>query len=131
MHLSLTSRGAAPGFVTIDVANALVLLGYGLTWTGARIFDSRPIRPFLVLLAPLTWILLCRIPVFADSAAARIIFVSTALALLAPLTAQEFCAPELGPRSSFQRMPSLSPERAPSTRAKDRSGASASTPPPL
>jgi diguanylate cyclase (GGDEF)-like protein len=86
----LTSRGAAPGFVTIDVANALVLLGYGLTWTGARIFDSRPIRPFLVLLAPLTWILLCRIPVFADSAAARIIFVSTALALLALLTAQEF-----------------------------------------
>ena len=50
----LTSRGTAPGFITIDLANALVLLGYGLTWTGARIFDGRPIRPFLVLLAPLT-----------------------------------------------------------------------------
>jgi len=86
----LTSRGAAPSFVTIDLANALVLLGYGLTWTGARIFDGRPIRPLLVLLAPLTWLLLCRIPVFADSTAARIIFVSTILAALALLTAKEF-----------------------------------------
>jgi len=86
----LTSRGAAPGFVTIDIANALVLLGYGLTWTGARVFDGRPLRPLLVLLAPLVWLLLCRIPVFADSVAARIIVASTMLALLALLTAQEF-----------------------------------------
>ena len=86
----LTLRGAAPDFVTIDLANALVLLGYGLTWTGARIFDGRPIRPFLVLVAPLIWLLLCRIPVFADSVPARIIFASTMLALLALFTAREF-----------------------------------------
>ena len=86
----LTSRGAAPGFVSIDIANALLLLGYGLTWTGARVFDGRPLRPLLVLLAPLVWLLLCRIPVFADSVAARIIVASTMLALLALLTAQEF-----------------------------------------
>ena len=48
----LTSRGAAPDFVTIDVANALVLLGYSLTWTGARVFDSRSIGPFRVLFMP-------------------------------------------------------------------------------
>lgn len=86
----LTSRGDAPAFVTVDLANALVLLGYGLTWTGARIFDGRPIRPFLVLLAPLAWLLLARLPPFADSVGARIVFVSTLLALLALLAAQEF-----------------------------------------
>jgi len=86
----LTSRGGAPAFVTVDLANALVLLGYGLTWTGARIFDGRPIRPFLVLLAPLAWLLLARLPPFADSVGARIVFVSTLLALLALLAAQEF-----------------------------------------
>ncbi len=86
----LTSRDAAAGFVTIDIANALVLLGYGLTWTGARVFDGRPIRPSLVLLAPLTWMLLCRISAFADSPGARIIFASTVLALLALLAAKEF-----------------------------------------
>ncbi|MGB7076296.1 MAG: GGDEF domain-containing protein, partial [Xanthobacteraceae bacterium] len=86
----LTLRGAVPNFVSIDVANALVLLGYGLTWTGARVFDARPIRLPLVLLWPLTWMLLCRIPAFADDAAARIIVGSTLLALLVLLAAEEF-----------------------------------------
>ncbi len=86
----LTSRGVAPDFVTIDLANALVLFGYGLTWTGARVFDGRPIRPLHMLLAPAAWLLACRIPVFADSVAARIVFASTMLALLALLAAREF-----------------------------------------
>ena len=86
----LTERDAAPAFVTICIANALVLLGYGLTWTGARVFDSRPIRPSVVLVAPLVWIALCRISAFADDPGARIIVASTLLALLALLAAREF-----------------------------------------
>jgi diguanylate cyclase (GGDEF)-like protein len=86
----LTQRGAASAFVTVDIANALVLWGYGLTWTGTRIFDGRPIRPLLMLLAPLSWMLLCRISAFADSMAARVIVASTLLALLALVTAVEF-----------------------------------------
>ncbi len=86
----LTSRGTAPGFVTVDLANALVLLGYGLTWTGARIFDGRPTRPLLVLLAPVAWLVACRLPIFADSVGARVIACSTMLALLTLLAAQEF-----------------------------------------
>jgi len=86
----LTSRGAAPDFVTVDLANALVLLGYGLTWTGARLFDGRPIRPHLVLLAPVAWLLLCRIPGFAAGGNLGTAIVSTVLAMLALLTAEEF-----------------------------------------
>jgi diguanylate cyclase (GGDEF)-like protein len=86
----LTSRGAAPDFVTLDLANALVLLGYGLTWIGARVFDGRAIRPHLALLAPAAWMLLCLIPGFADAANLGITIVSTALALFALLTAEEF-----------------------------------------
>ncbi len=86
----LTSHGAAPDFVTVDLANALVLLGYGLTWTGARVFDGRSIRPVLVLLAPAIWLLLCRMPGFAADANLRVVVVSTMLALLALLTAEEF-----------------------------------------
>jgi diguanylate cyclase (GGDEF)-like protein len=86
----LTARGSAPEFVTICIANALVLFGYGLTWTGARVFDDRPIRPSVVLVAPLIWIALCRIPAFADDPGTRIIVASTMLALLALLAAREF-----------------------------------------
>ena len=86
----LTSRGSVPAFVSIDLANALVLFGYGLTWTGARVFDSRSIRPTLTLVAPLVWLLLCRMEVFAGSVAARISAGSTMLALLSLLAAREF-----------------------------------------
>ena len=86
----LTSRGTAPDFVTVDLANALVLLGYGLTWTGARIFEGRPVRPLLVLLAPAIWLLACRVTVFADSVGARIVLCSGLLALLTLLASYEF-----------------------------------------
>ena len=85
----LTSRGAAPDFLTIDVANGLVLLGYGLTWSGARIFDNRKAQPLLVLLAPAVWIGLCRVPSFVHDADLRVVAASTMMAMLALLTADE------------------------------------------
>jgi diguanylate cyclase (GGDEF)-like protein len=85
----LTSHGAAPDFVTTDIANALVLLGYGLTWSGARIFDGRAVRPIYLLAAPALWLLLCRIPGFAGNADLVVIVVSTMLASLALLAAEE------------------------------------------
>ena len=86
----LTSHGAAPAFVTVALGNALILLGYGLTWTGARVFDGRGIRPWLVLLAPAVWLLLCAIPAFDAAPNLRVIIVSTTLALFALMTAEEF-----------------------------------------
>jgi len=84
----LTSHGAAPDFVTNDLANALVLLGYGLTWSGTRVFDGRKVYPPLVLLAPATWLVLCRLPAFAN-ADLRVVVVSTMLAFLAFRAADE------------------------------------------
>src|SRR2546430_16063070 len=57
------SRGAIPDFVSIDIANALILLAYGLTWAGARIFDGRKVSPLVVVFAPVVWLLACRSPV--------------------------------------------------------------------
>jgi diguanylate cyclase (GGDEF)-like protein len=86
----LTSHSAAPTFLAVDLANALILLGYGLTWTGARVFDGRSIRPWLVLLAPAVWMLLCAIPGFNAALNLRVIVVSTTLAVFALMTADEF-----------------------------------------
>ena len=86
----LSLRGEALDFVTIDVGNALVLFGYGLTWSGARIFDGRKIMPLGLLLAPTLWLGLCRLPLITGDAGLGVAAVSTMLALLALLTAWEF-----------------------------------------
>jgi diguanylate cyclase (GGDEF)-like protein len=85
----LASRGTIPDFLSIDVSNALVLLGYGLTWAGARLFDGRKVRPLVVVFAPVLWLLACRLPVFADDINLRIALGSTMLAMLAMATAEE------------------------------------------
>jgi diguanylate cyclase (GGDEF)-like protein len=84
-----SSHGAAPDFVTNDIANAMVLLGYGLTWSGARIFDGRKVHPWQVLLAPAIWLVLCRIPAFAANVDFKVVVVSTMLAVLALRAAEE------------------------------------------
>ena len=86
----VTSRGSVPDFVAVDIANALVLLGYGLTWAGARIFDGRKVQPLVVVFAPILWLLVCRIPAFAHDINLRVVVLSAMLAMLAAATAEEF-----------------------------------------
>src|SRR5271163_2824955 len=87
--LGLSSSGVAPDFLTNDLANALVLLGYALTWSGCRIFDGRKVNLWLVLLAPAIWLVLCRVPAFAANADVKVVVVSTMLAVLALRAAEE------------------------------------------
>jgi len=86
----VTSRGSIPNFISIDIANALVLLAYGLTWAGARKFDGRKVLPIVVVFAPILWLLACRIPAFADDVNLRVVVVSGMMAMLAAATAEEF-----------------------------------------
>lgn len=85
----MTSRGAVPGFVTIDIANALVLLAFGMTWAGARIFDGRKVVPLVVVLAPVVWLVVCSIPVVERDINLRVVIISAMMAMLAAATAEE------------------------------------------
>jgi diguanylate cyclase (GGDEF)-like protein len=85
-----TPSGALPVFVAIDIANALMLLAYGLTWAGARVFDGRKVLPLVVVFAPVVWLLACRIPVFENDPNLRAVVVSAMTAMLAAATAEEF-----------------------------------------
>lgn len=86
----LTTHGTAPDWLSINLANALVLLGSSLIWAGARIFDGRPLRPGLVLAAPALWMIACAIPAFAQDINLRVVLVSALMAMLAAVTAEEF-----------------------------------------
>src|ERR1700730_8991011 len=85
----LSSEGAAPEFLTNHIAHALLPLGYGLLWSGARVFDGRKINPLHLLFAPAIWLVLCRIPAFAASSSLEVVVVSTMLAVLAVRAAEE------------------------------------------
>jgi diguanylate cyclase (GGDEF)-like protein len=86
--LGLAASGA-PRFLTIDLANALVLLGCGLTWAGARVFDGRKVVPLVVVFASLLWLAACRIPAFESSSNLRVMVISAMTAMLAAATAEE------------------------------------------
>jgi diguanylate cyclase (GGDEF)-like protein len=76
-------------FAMSDTGNALVLLGYGLTWSGARVFDDRKNSLLFIAFAPALWLVLCRVPGVAGSAEVKFVVVSALLAMLALRTAAE------------------------------------------
>jgi diguanylate cyclase (GGDEF)-like protein len=86
----ITSRGTVPDFVSVELGNALILFGCGLTWAGARIFGGRRALLVVVLTAPFVWLAACQLPSFAVDVNLRVAFVSAMLALLAAATAEEF-----------------------------------------
>src|SRR6201993_1841334 len=42
--------------ISIDFANALLLLSFAITWTGARVFDARPPLAMYVTAGPVAWL---------------------------------------------------------------------------
>jgi hypothetical protein len=40
---------AVPDLVSIDLANALLFIALAATWTGARVFDGRPVEPIYLV----------------------------------------------------------------------------------
>ena len=62
----LASRGHLPDLLSIDAANAVTLLGYGLAWHGARVFDGRRGNLWIAAAGAALWLIACRIPAFYD-----------------------------------------------------------------
>jgi diguanylate cyclase (GGDEF)-like protein len=82
--------GTAPDLVTIDLANALLFTAFAVTWTGARVFDGRPVEPVYLVTGAVLWLLVCRLPLVADSVDVRAMLASGIIATYTWLTAYEF-----------------------------------------
>src|SRR4029078_4215830 len=52
--------------ISIDLANAILLLSFAITWPGARVFDGRPALPMYVVAGPVAWLIVAHLPSFAD-----------------------------------------------------------------
>lgn len=79
----VTLRGVAPDWMSIHLANALVLGGLGLVWVGARQFDGRRPRLAMVGIAPLIWLVACSFPSIGTDINARTIIASALAASIA------------------------------------------------
>ncbi|MEJ2434941.1 MAG: GGDEF domain-containing protein [Pseudolabrys sp.] len=82
--------GSVPNLISIDLANALLFTAFAVTWTGARVFDGRPVEPVYMVTGAVLWLLICRLPVLADAVQTRAMIASGIITTYTWLTAYEF-----------------------------------------
>jgi len=82
--------GSVPDIVSIDAANAILFTAFALTWTGARVFDHRRPQPLLLFGGAALWLVLCRMPLVADSFNMRVLVSSSIITAYTWATAYEF-----------------------------------------
>lgn len=82
--------GSVPDLISIDLANALLFTAFAVTWTGARVFDGRPVEPVYLVTGAVLWLLICRLPLLADNVDARSLIASGIICGYNWLTAYEF-----------------------------------------
>jgi diguanylate cyclase (GGDEF)-like protein len=81
---------SAPDLIAIDLANVLLFTSFAVTWTGARVFDGRPIEPVYMITGAILWLLICRLPVLAEAIQTRALIASSIVTAYIWLTAYEF-----------------------------------------
>jgi signal transduction histidine kinase/AmiR/NasT family two-component response regulator len=86
----LATRGLTPDWLSINLADAMMCFGYGLTWGGARQFEGRRARPAVIVAGAAVWLLACEIPAFYTSLEARVALIGLILACYNGAAALEF-----------------------------------------
>jgi diguanylate cyclase (GGDEF)-like protein len=82
--------GEVPDLISIDLANALLFTAFAVTWTGARVFDKRPVEPVYLVTGAVLWLLVCRLPIMLQDTNLRSLVASAIIAGYTWLTAYEF-----------------------------------------
>lgn len=82
--------GEVPDILSIDLANALLFTAFAITWTGARVFDGRPVEPVYLVTGAVLWLLVCRLPILVDNVGVRSLVASGIITAYTWLTAYEF-----------------------------------------
>ena len=82
--------GQVPDLLSVDLANALLFTAFAVTWTGARLFDGRPVEPVYLVTGAVLWLLICRLPMLADDNNLRSLIASGIITAYTWLTAYEF-----------------------------------------
>ena len=79
--LLLLLRGRIPDRISIDIANAVAILGVSIAWSGVRVFEDRAAPAWMILAGPALWLAACTLPAFHDSIADRLALSSLIVAV--------------------------------------------------
>jgi diguanylate cyclase (GGDEF)-like protein len=82
--------GSVSDAISIDLANALLFTAFALTWSGARVFDGRPLEPMYIVGGAIAWILISHTSSFTDSIDAKVLLSSAIITAYTWATAYEF-----------------------------------------
>jgi diguanylate cyclase (GGDEF)-like protein len=82
--------GALSEVISIDLANAILIMAYGITWTGARVFDGRKPLPLYLVAGPVLWLVVAHLPSFTGELALRSLVASGIITTYTWLAAYEF-----------------------------------------
>jgi len=82
--------GSSPDLISIDLANALLFTAFAMTWTGARVFDGRPVEPVYLVTGAVLWLLVCRLPLVTENNDLRSLIIAGIITSYVWLTAYEF-----------------------------------------
>jgi len=82
--------GSMPDLISIDFANALLFTSFAATWTGARVFDARPVEPVYVVAGAVIWLLVCRLPFLQEAIEIRSLVACAIISTYSWLSAFEF-----------------------------------------
>ena len=82
--------GQLPDVFTIDLANAILLTSFAVTWTGARIFDGGKPAPVGIVAGAALWLFLSRMPMFDGSLDFRALLSAGIIAAYTWLAVAEF-----------------------------------------
>jgi diguanylate cyclase (GGDEF)-like protein len=82
--------GSVSDLISIDLANALLFLSFGLTWTGARVFDGRPVLLVSLLAGPAVWLTIVHVPALSGDMELRFLLASGIITTYTWLAAYEF-----------------------------------------
>lgn len=83
------SRGLVADVWSMQTAPALMMLGYGLLWTGGRVFEGHKPLPIWAVAGAVTWFAVCRFEPFLDSLPARAALSSSTVAIYSALFIRE------------------------------------------
>ena len=78
-----------PDVLTIDVANAILLTSFAVTWAGARLFGGHRVNLIFVVEGAIIWLVACRMPEIADWVTLRAVLSAAIIATYNWLAAAE------------------------------------------